>query len=241
MTASETTAETAFSRIKRTATTPVLSEIECKEILKQAGLDVTEATLAASREEAVAISKDLGYPVVMKVVSPQITHKSDVGGVALEIKTADEAGQAYDQIMAAVRKNKPGAAIEGISVQKMAAPGVELVIGMNKDPQFGPMLMFGLGGIFVEIIRDVSFRIVPLSGEDAREMIREIKGYRLLKGYRGQGPVDVSTLEEWLLKVSRLVEENPEIMEMDINPVMAYSKGAAALDARIILQSCTEN
>ncbi len=232
-----TTAETVLSRIRRGAATPILSEIQCKEILKEAGVDVIETTLAASKEDAVTISKNLGYPVAMKIISPQITHKTDAGGVKLGIKTSDQAGKAYDRIMATITKKNPGAAIEGISVQKMAAPGVEVVIGMTKDPQFGPMLMFGLGGIFVEIIKDVSFRIVPLTREDAWAMIREIKGFRLLEGYRGQAPVDVSYLEELLLNISGFVEKNPEIKEMDINPIMAYSKGAVAVDARIVLEA----
>jgi acyl-CoA synthetase (NDP forming) len=235
--APEKTAKTTLSRIRHSATTTILNEIQCKEILKEAGIDVIETTLAASKEEAVAISNKLGYPVAMKIISPHITHKTDAGGVTLGIKTSHQAGRAYDWIMATITKKNPGAAIEGISVQKMAAPGVEIVIGMTKDPQFGPMLMFGLGGIFVEIIQDVSFRIVPLTREDAREMIREIKGYRLLEGYRGQAPVDVSYLEKLLLNVSRFVEKNPEIKEMDINPIMAYSKGAVAVDARIILEA----
>ena len=137
--------------------------------------------------------------------------------------------------MAAVKKKAAKARIDGVSVQKMAAPGLELVIGMIRDPQFGPMLMFGLGGTSVEILKDVAFRITPLTRQDAREMIRQIKGYRLLEGYRGQPPVDIEYLEDMLIKLSALVAENPEIKEMDINPLFAYRKGAVAVDARIIL------
>ena len=129
------------------------------------------------------------------------------------------------------------AEIHGVSVQKMARPGVEVIIGMSKDAQFGPVLMFGLGGILVEILKDVSFRIVPLAKRDAREMIREIKGYPLLEGYRGQEPVDVSKLEELILKVSDFVEQNPGVDELDLNPIFAYSDGAVAVDARIILEA----
>ena len=138
--------------------------------------------------------------------------------------------------MIAASQNAPGAIIEGISLQKTARPGLELIIGMTRDPQFGPMLMSGLGGIFVEVLKDISFRIVPLSGEDAGEMIREIKSYRILEGYRGNPPVDVEYLEGLLLKLSRSIEQNPEIKEMDINPLIAYSRGAVAVDARIILE-----
>jgi acyl-CoA synthetase (NDP forming) len=137
--------------------------------------------------------------------------------------------------MAAVRKKAAKAVIEGISIQKMAEPGLELVIGMTKDPQFGPMLMFGLGGPAVEILKDVAFRIIPLTREDSGSMIRQIKGYPLLRGYRGQPPVDIECLEELLLKLSAFIEENPEIKEMDINPLIAYKRGAVAVDARIIL------
>ncbi|HJX03720.1 MAG TPA: acetate--CoA ligase family protein, partial [Dehalococcoidia bacterium] len=214
----------------------ILDEVHCKEFLKSAGIDVIETRLARSREEAVAVSKELGYPVAMKIISPQITHKSDAGGVRLDIRTAAGAGRAYDAIMKSVNKNIPDAVIEGVSVQKMAPRGVELVVGMTKDAQFGPMLMFGLGGIFVEVLKDVTFRILPLSGEDARGMIGEIKGYRILQGYRGQEAVDLDGLERLLLKISRFVELHPEIGEMDINPVIAHSRGIVAVDARIVLE-----
>ena len=171
----------------------------------------------------------------MKVVSPQITHKSDIGGVKLKLGNKAQVGSAYGEIMAAANKKAPKASIEGVSVQKMAASGLELVIGMTKDPQFGPMLMFGLGGTSVEILKDVAFRIVPLTREDAREMIREIKGYPLLEGYRGQPAIDLEHLEDLLLKLSAFIAENPEIKEMDINPLIAYKKGSIAVDARIIL------
>ena len=136
---------------------------------------------------------------------------------------------------ATISRNHPQAMIEGVSVQKMARPGVEVIIGMSKDAQFGPVLMFGLGGVLVEILKDVSFRIVPLAKRDAREMIKEIKGYPLLEGYRGQEPVDVANLEELIFMVSSFVEQNPEVAELDLNPIFAYSDGAVAVDARVIL------
>jgi acyl-CoA synthetase (NDP forming) len=224
-----------FLNIQKKSQTPVLDEIQCKAILKTAGVKVTMPVLAASRKEAVAAAEKLGYPVAMKIVSPQITHKSDIGGVKLKLQNKAQVGTAYDEIMAAVGKKAPKAAIEGVSVQKMAEPGLELVIGMTRDPQFGPMLMFGLGGTAVEILKDVAFRIVPLTREDAGDMIRQVKGYRLLEGYRGQPPVDINYLEELLMKLSAFIEQNPEIKEMDINPLIAYKKGAVAVDARIIL------
>jgi len=214
----------------------VLTEVESKELIKAAGIDVIDTRLAKSKEEAIAISRKLGFPVVLKIASPDIFHKSDASGVRLGLKTASEVGKAYGQILQAIKQNYPQAKIHGVAVQKMAHPGVEVIIGMSRDAQFGPVLMFGLGGILVEVLKDVSLRIVPLSRRDAAEMLREIKGYPLLQGYRGQEAVDISCLEELLLKVSDFVEQNPEVMELDLNPVFAYSHGAVAVDARVILE-----
>ena len=224
-----------FLNILEKSQTPVLDEIQCKTILKSAGVKVTLPVLAASRKEAIAAAEKLGYPVAMKIVSPQITHKSDIGGVKLRLENKAQAGTAYDEIIAAARKKAAKAVIEGVSVQKMAKPGLELVVGMIKDPQFGSMLMFGLGGTTVEILKDVAFRITPLTRDDAKSMIRQIKCFPLLQGYRGQPPVDIEYLEELLLKLSAFIEANPEIKEMDINPLIAYNREAVAVDARIIL------
>ncbi len=215
----------------------VLTEIEAKELLKQAGVSVVDTKLGTSREEAISMSQQLGFPIVLKIASSDVVHKSDAGGVKLGLKTAKQVGKAYDDILTAIKKQYPEAKIEGVSVQKMARPGVEVIIGMSKDAQFGPVLMFGLGGILVEILKDVSFRIVPLAKRDAKEMVREIKGYPLLEGYRGQEPVDVANLEELILKVSDFVEHNPEVAELDLNPIFAYSDGAIAVDARVILEA----
>jgi len=215
----------------------ILTEIESKQLIKQTGISVIDTRLATSREEAISISKQFGFPVVLKIASPDIVHKSDAGGVKLGLRTPSQVDKAYDDILGAITQKHPQAIIQGISVQKMARPGVEVIIGMSKDAQFGPVLMFGLGGILVEVLKDVSFRITPLTKRDAGEMIREIKAYPLLEGYRGQEPVDVSNLEEWLLKVSDFVDQNPEIKELDLNPIFAYSHGAVAVDARIILEA----
>jgi acyl-CoA synthetase (NDP forming) len=214
----------------------VLTEVESKQLLKAAGIDVIDTRLARSREEAISISRRFGFPVVLKIASPDIVHKSDAGGVRLGLRTASEVGKAYSQILQAIRQNYPQARVHGVAVQKLARPGVEVIIGMSKDAQFGPVLMFGLGGVLVEVLKDVSFRIVPLSPRDAAEMIREIKGYPLLEGYRGGEAVDLSYLEELLIKVSDFVEKTPEVMELDLNPVFAYSDGAVAVDARVILE-----
>jgi acyl-CoA synthetase (NDP forming) len=218
------------------ASRTLLNEIESKALLSEAGIPVVETRLATSKQEAVAISKKLGFPVVLKVVSPEITHKSDVGGVKLGLKTSKQVEAAYEGILSAVKQKHSHAVIDGVSVQRMARLGTEVIIGMTKDPQFGPVLMFGLGGILVELLKDVSFRIVPLEQEDAREMIREIKSYPLLKGFRGSEPVDLSVLEEILLKLSKFVDANPEIKELDLNPIFAYREGAVAVDARVILE-----
>jgi len=215
----------------------LLTEIESKELLRQVGISVIDTRLAISREEAISISRQLGFPVVLKIASPDIVHKSDAGGVKLGLKTSKQVGKAYDDILAAIGQKYSEAKIQGVSVQKMARPGVEVIMGMSKDAQFGPVLMFGLGGILVEILKDVSFRIVPLTKRDARAMIREIKGYPLLEGYRGQEPVDVANLEELILKVSSFAEQHPEVKELDLNPVFAYSDGAVAADARIVLET----
>ncbi len=214
-----------------------LSEIESKELLRGAGISITPTKLARAKEEAISIAAEMGFPVVLKIVSPDVIHKSDAGGVKLGLGSEQEVADAYDEIMASVKQRQATAKVEGVSVQQMARPGVEVIIGMSQDPQFGPVLMFGLGGILVEILKDVSFRIVPLTARDAREMIRDIKGYPVLEGCRGQEPADIPFLEDQLLKVSQFVEQNPEIRELDLNPVFAYSDGAVAVDARVVLES----
>ena len=214
----------------------VLTETEAKDVLQQAGINVVETKLATSKEEAISISEKMGMPVVLKIVSPDVIHKSDSGGVKLDLRTRKQLEKAYDEILKNVKKACPEANIQGISVQKMARPGVEVIIGISTDAQFGPVIMFGLGGILVEILKDVAFRIVPLEKKDAREMIREIKGYPLLEGYRGQEPANVALLEDLILKVSDFVDKSPEIKELDLNPIFAYKNGAVAVDARVILE-----
>jgi acyl-CoA synthetase (NDP forming) len=215
----------------------LLTEVESKELLKKAGIPVVEAKLARTKKEAVSISKKAGFPVVLKISSPDVIHKSDSGGVKLGLANATQVGRAYSEIVASVKKAYPKALIEGVSVQRMAPPGVEVIVGMSKDAQFGPVLMFGLGGILVEVLKDVSFRIVPVSERDAGEMIREIKGYPVLEGYRGQKPASITALEKLIVKVSQFVEKNPQIKELDLNPVFAYHDKAVAVDARVILES----
>lgn len=214
-----------------------LTEIESKQLLKVAGIKTTEIKLASTRDEAISFSAELGFPVVLKIVSPDILHKTDAGGVKLNLKSGEEVGKAFDEIVDAAKKYDPKARIDGVSVQPMVRAATEVIIGMSKDPQFGPVLMFGLGGILVEVLKDVSFRIVPLTKRDAAEMIREIKGYPILEGYRGQEPANIDILEDLLLKVSEFVEKRPEIKELDINPIFAYKDDAVAIDARVILEA----
>ena len=217
----------------------VLTEIESKHVIKEAGINIIETWLALSQGEAVAISQNIGFPVVLKVASPDIPHKSDAGGVKVGLNSKADVRKAYQEIVTSARQKYPAAKIEGVSVQSTAGPGIEIIIGMFKDSQFGPVIMFGLGGVFVEALKDVSFRIIPIARRDAAEVIKEIKGYPVLQGYRGQEPANIPALEDILLKVSDLVEQTPEITEIDLNPVFACKDTAIAVDARIVLEENT--
>jgi acetyl-CoA synthetase (ADP-forming) len=197
---------------------------------------VVETRLAKNQKEAVLSSQKIGFPVALKIASPDVIHKTDSGGVKLSLNKIAEVKAAYNEIMKAVRKQYPNALIHGISVQKMVRPGTEVIVGTSKDPQFGPVIMFGLGGIFVELLKDVSFRIIPIVRKDAEEMIKEIKGYPLLQGYRGKEPSNILALVEMILKISNLIEENPQIKELELNPIFAYRDSALAVDARIVLE-----
>ncbi|MHA1594522.1 MAG: acetate--CoA ligase family protein [Candidatus Baldrarchaeia archaeon] len=218
-----------------------LLESEAKMVIADYGIPVTKFEIATNEDEAVEAANRIGYPVVMKILSPDIIHKSDVGGVKLNLKNDQEVRQAFKEIIENVRKFKSDADIRGVTVQEMAPePVAEVIVGMTKDPQFGPAIMFGLGGIFVEVLKDVSFRIAPLTAYDAREMIQEIKGYPVLTGIRGRPPADIDTLVNIILNVSKLVMEIEEIDQLDLNPIFAYSKGAKTVDARIILSKPEE-
>ncbi|MCD6195330.1 MAG: acetate--CoA ligase family protein [Staphylothermus sp.] len=213
-----------------------LLEHEAFEVIRAYGIPAPETGLAKTPEEAAELADKIGYPVVLKIVSPDISHKSDVGGVILNVNSKEEAVEAFNKIQENVKTKAPGARIVGILVQKMAPKGLEVIIGGLRDNIFGPVVMFGIGGIFVEVLRDVSFRIAPLSEEDAIEMMKEIKASKLLEGYRGQPPVDKKSLAKIILGVARLLEANPEIESIDLNPVMAYPDKAIVVDARVILR-----
>ncbi len=214
----------------------VLNEVESKAMLKAAGIPVVETRFAKTKVEAVAISKEIGFPVALKIMSPNVVHKSDSGGVKLGVETGAGVEKAITEMRSSVKAAQPDAKIEGVSVQAMARKGVEVIIGMSKDPQFGPVLMFGLGGVLVELLKDVSFRIVPVRKVDAAEMIREIKGFPMLQGFRGSEPADLDALEDLIVKVSDFVEKNPQVKELDLNPVFAYGDGAVAVDARVVVE-----
>ena len=213
-----------------------LLEPEAKTVCVEYGIPVTKFMIAKTEDEAVKSADKLGYPVVLKIVSPDVIHKFDVGGVILNLKSSLEVRKAYSQILSNVRKHKAKAKITGILVQEMAPESTEIIIGATKDPQFGPALMFGLGGIFVEVLKDVTFRIAPITEADAKEMITEVKAYPILKGYRNQPPADIEAIIRILVNTSRLVMDYPEIKELDLNPIMVYKKGAKTVDARIILE-----
>jgi acyl-CoA synthetase (NDP forming) len=213
-----------------------LLEPEAKTICAEYDIPVTEFRVAKTVEEAVKFSQEIGYPTVLKIVSTDVLHKFDVGGVVLDIRSREDAQKAYNKILENVQKLKPDAHIEGILVQEMAPSSTEVIVGSIKDPQFGQTLMFGFGGIFVEVLKDVAFRVAPITEEDAREMISEVKAYPILRGYRGQPPLDLDIIVKILLNASRLVMDHKEIKELDLNPIMVYEKGAKTVDARIILE-----
>jgi acetate---CoA ligase (ADP-forming) subunit beta len=214
----------------------LLTETESKQILQDLGITTTLGRLATSEEEAIQAAEVIGFPVVLKVSSSDIVHKSDVGGVKLHLQNAADVRQAFRAIQQSVKAQAPEARMEGVAVQQMATPGVEVIIGMTKDATFGPVLMFGLGGVMVELLKDVAFRIVPITQRDADEMMHDIQGFPLLAGYRGATPADLTALQNILLKLSVFVEHTPEIKEIDLNPVYAYAQGALAVDARILLE-----
>jgi acetyltransferase len=209
---------------------------EALSLVAKKGLDCTAFALAESPGSASEIAQKQGFPVALKVSSPDIVHKSDAGGVQLNLDTPEAVEKAYGELLARVKNSCPQAKIDGVLVNKMAPAGQEVIIGMNRDPQFGPIMLFGLGGVLVEIFRDVVLWHPPLSREDALEMIQQIKGYPVLAGYRGQPPVDIKALADCLLAVAQLAEENPKIVEIDLNPVFAYPQGALVADARIIMK-----
>ncbi|MGQ9568409.1 MAG: acetate--CoA ligase alpha subunit [Anaerolineae bacterium] len=216
-----------------------IGDAEAREVLMACGIPVPQSKLATSAEEAVAYAEAMGFPVVMKIASPDILHKSDIGGVKLGIQTPADVRDAFDLLVYRATRFMPEATIWGCQVQQQVMGGREVILGMNRDPQFGPLLMFGLGGIYVEALKDVTFRVAPISRREASEMIQEIRAVRLLRGMRGQPPSDLDAIVDALLRVSQLVTDFPEIVELDINPLIVFEKGRGAIgiDMRLVLAS----
>jgi acyl-CoA synthetase (NDP forming) len=212
-----------------------LLEPEALDLLSDNGIAVMPHVLARTREEAQRAAMEMSSPVALKIVSPQVIHKSDIGGVKLNLQGNEAVGQGYDQLMNDVKRATSAADIHGVLVVPMAQPGTELIIGMVRDAQFGPTIMFGMGGVFVELFKDVSFRIAPFDKEVALDMIKETKGYRVLQGMRGEKPKDITSLVELLVQVSQLAARYPQIKEIDLNPIRVYENGYSILDARILL------
>jgi acetyltransferase len=207
------------------------------DLLAAYGIRVNRARVATNRGEAAALGKSLGYPVAMKLRSPEVLHKSDVGGVRLNVRSDEEAATAFDEMQQALRAANPKASFEGVSVERMVRGGVETIVGMTRDPGFGPLVLFGLGGTAVELLRDVQLRIAPITDRDAVEMVEGIRGYPLLTGYRGAPPANQASLLDLLHRVSLLATDHPEVLELDLNPVLALPGDApcVALDARLRL------
>ena len=220
-----------------------LGELGGAELLSCYGFNVLPTVLAASREEAGDAADRMGYPVVMKIVSPQIVHKTDAGGVLVgpDCRAAVENG--FTTIIDNAAKFNPEAVIEGVFLQRLAPKGLEVILGMNRYKVFGPLIMFGIGGVFVEVFQDVAFRLAPLTRNGARNMVRSIKGYKLLTGYRGAPSTDIATIERMLVGLSEMVLDHPEIKELDINPLLVHpdGDGVTVADCRFILEQPAEN
>jgi acetyltransferase len=218
-----------------------IGDAEARAVLEAYGLPSPRAEVGATADEAVALAERIGYPVVLKIASPDILHKTDVGGVKVGLESADDVRDAFDLITYRAARYVPEARLWGCLVQKMVRPGLEVLIGLNRDPQFGPLVTFGLGGIYVEALRDVAFRVAPFSRAEAEEMLHGIRAHTLLEGVRGQPPVDRRALVEAILRVAQLGLDFPEIAEVDINPYVCYEEGQGgiALDMRLVLSPPT--
>jgi len=212
-------------------------ETEAIKLINKYDIPYPNHKLALSADEAKKLADSMTYPVVLKIVSPDISHKSDAGGIVLNLNNSQEVEQGYKDLIDSVSINSPTAEISGVLVCEQADDGLELIVGALHDTVFGPTIMFGLGGIFIEVFEDISFRVAPLKRIDAEEMVQEIKGIKILKGIRGQAPKDTDALIELLMSVSRMITEEKSVKELDLNPVRLYEKGLLALDARIIQET----
>jgi len=213
----------------------VLLEPEAKKLCSHYGIPVPKSRLVKSLDEAIKATQEIGFPVVVKIVSEDILHKSDAGCVVVGVSDAEELKAAYERVVGNALKFNPRASIRGVLIEEMVPKGVEVAVGGLRDPEFGPAVMFGLGGIFIEVMRDVSFRIAPVSEEEAEEMMKEIRGFKMLQGYRGSEAVDLKALAKIIVSASKMMAENEEISQLDLNPIIASRQGAKAVDARVIL------
>jgi len=216
-----------------------LPEVEAMAVLEAYGFPILKTELAKTADEAVNFAKEMGFPVVMKIASPDILHKTDVGGVMVGVKDEPGVREAYETLINRAKEHRPEANVWGVAIQQMAKKGREVILGMTRDQTFGPLIMFGLGGIYTEALKDVTFRLAPLRCLSARNMLSEIRGRRILEGIRGEAPVDLDSLQACLERLSQLVIEFPIIKELDINPLVTYANGASVADARIILKRAT--
>jgi acetyl-CoA synthetase (ADP-forming) len=212
-----------------------LLEPEAKEVCVAYGIPTPKFRVARSASEAASLAEEVTYPTVLKIVSPDVLHKTEAGGVIVGLNTKDQVMDGYNRILSNVKQHAPNARVEGILVQSMAPAGVEVIVGGLRDSTFGPTVLFGLGGIFVEVLKDASFRVAPVTGLDSRQMIEEVRGYPLLRGIRGQPASDEEAITRILQAASRIMLENSQIQQLDFNPVIVYAKGATVVDARIIL------
>ena len=215
-----------------------IGDTEAQTILKAYGITIPKSTVAATPDEAVAYCREIGYPVVMKIASPDILHKSDVGGIIVGVKNDDEVRKAFPTLIERAKSHKPNATIWGCQIQEMVTNAREIIIGMNRDPQFGALVMFGLGGIYVEVLKDVTFRVAPMSRLQAQQAIEAIRSYKLLTGVRGQALSDMDAFPDTMLRTSQVGTDFSEIAEPDINTMLVREKGkgAVAVDMRLILK-----
>ncbi len=211
----------------------VLNEYESKILLKRHGVPVTEIRFARTLAEALRAAREIGYPVVMKIVSPEITHKTDVGGVALNIDSDEKLASEYELMLRRIREVAGNVTILGVTVQEQVDRGVELMIGAMRDMQFGPVVALGIGGVFVEVYGDVAYRVAPVDRHDVLDMLDELKGRRLLDGFRGLPPVDLESVVGMVVKISDIIMEHEEIAEMDLNPVVFKGRDGKVVDARV--------
>jgi len=218
-----------------------LSQTDAMSLLSAYGLPAIKTEFAKTKQQAVALARKIGLPVAMKIVSPDVVHKTDIGAVKLDLNSDQDVGEAFDEILKNVKANTPGARIEGVLLQNYVTGGTETIIGIHRDPKFGPLLMFGLGGIYVEAYRDVSFRLAPIRELSARNMIQQIRGGKILEGFRGQPPRDVEAIAECIERLSQLAMDLEDVLELDVNPLLAFEKGCKAVDARVIIALPSEN